>query len=147
MGKAELAWLIKLLSLEDIASSFVSRLKIQKAVFLLKHLGVEAFNSYNFQLYLRGPYSPNLASDYYNLQGIKAIPLDLDRQKTELLKWFTSHDVEWLEVASSIIEIKDRYPDLKNGSLYSLLRLSKPWVTEDAFKNTLKELRKQRLIG
>jgi len=147
MGKAELAWLIKLLSLEDIASSFNSRLKAQKAVFLLKHIGIEAFSSYNFSLYLRGPYSSSLASDYYNLEGVETTPIDLDSDKTEILRWFTSHDTEWLEIASSIIDIKDRYPNIKNGEFYSLLSLSKPWVTKEAFTKTLKELRNKRLIG
>jgi Uncharacterized conserved protein len=49
--------------------SFSGRLKVQKAVLLLKYLGVSPFDRYEFGLYVRGPYSPVLALDYYNNTG------------------------------------------------------------------------------
>jgi uncharacterized protein YwgA len=50
------------------ASTFGSRLRIQKSVYLLKSLGCPHVQRYSFSAYFRGPYSPDLAADYYRLQ-------------------------------------------------------------------------------
>jgi len=46
-------------------STFEDRLRLQKIVYIAKHFGIDLGYSYN--LYLRGPYSPELARDYYTL--------------------------------------------------------------------------------
>lgn len=53
--------LIKELNIKDL----------QKAVFLLKHLKIHPFTKYKFNLLVRGPYSLDLANDYYNLEEVK----------------------------------------------------------------------------
>ncbi|MGC9069669.1 MAG: hypothetical protein ACP5IZ_11995, partial [Thermoprotei archaeon] len=50
---------------EWLINNFDIRLKIQKIVYLLKYITKE-FN-YDFSLYLRGPYSPELAKDYFSI--------------------------------------------------------------------------------
>lgn len=50
-------------------SDFNSRLRIQKSVYLLKVLDVPPFTGYDFGYYIRGPYSPSLAKDYYSIVG------------------------------------------------------------------------------
>ena len=148
LGKAELAWLVKSLGMSkrDLVkpASFSERLKIQKAVSLLKHLGVEPFKGYTFGRYLRGPYAPELANDYYHLRGVKPTRVDLG-ENVETVKWFTSHSMTWLEVASSIISIKEQYPRMKEVEIYSLLLLSKPWVTRSQFKEIVGELKEKDL--
>jgi uncharacterized protein YwgA len=47
--------------------SFESRLRIQKAVYLFKALGAPAAAGYRFSDYFHGPYSPELAREYYAL--------------------------------------------------------------------------------
>jgi len=44
---------------------FDHRIKLQKYVFISKFLGWR--NEYDYNIYIRGPYSPDLASDYYSL--------------------------------------------------------------------------------
>jgi len=149
LKKAALAWLVEFLEISKKnlvkPSSFEERLRIQKAAFLLKHLEVKPFTSYDFNLYLRGPYSPSLAADYYKLgdmtlEDFVSPRFKPNRKAERLLKWFISHPSEWLEVASSIISIRERYPSVKNEEVYSLLRLSKPWVNRTLFRRILKEL-------
>ena len=41
------------------------RFRIQKTVYLLRHLGYPPAQKYQFNLYHMGPYSPNLADAYY----------------------------------------------------------------------------------
>ncbi len=46
-------------------SDFTKRLRIQKSIYLLKALGYNPVSKYSFGSYVRGPYSPQLANDYY----------------------------------------------------------------------------------
>jgi len=146
--KGEIAWLIDLLgvSLNKLVSpeSIDERLKVQKAVFLLKHLGFPPFKDYEFGTYLRGPYSPTLAEDYYKLRDVKPIPIDLGEKK-DLLAWFIAHTTEWLEVSASIISIMDRYPKISDEEIYKMLLISKPWVKEEEFRNIIKDLKSKGL--
>jgi len=117
------------------------RLRLQKAAFLLRHLGVAPFTSYRFDAYLHGPYSPALARDLYRLkEETKPAKPNLDRGKEELLRWFLDHNSRWLEVASSIISLRERYPDVPEGEIYSILTMSKPWVEKEMFTKICREL-------
>ena len=144
MGKSEVRWLIRLLGVGPkklvAPASFDHRLKVQKAAFLLNHLRVNPFTDYTFSLYLHGPYSPSLAKDYYDLEKAKIEPVHLDRKNANTLKWFVSKNERWLEVASSIISIKDRYMNATKDEIYSTLTMSKPWITGDMFKGVMTEL-------
>ncbi len=46
---------------------FERRLRIQKSIYLLKCFGYPYARRYTFGAYVRGPYSPGLAHDYYAL--------------------------------------------------------------------------------
>ncbi len=48
--------------------TFDSRLRIQKSIYLLGALDYGPAKRYSFSYYLRGPYSPDLARDYYSIQ-------------------------------------------------------------------------------
>ncbi|MEM3693019.1 MAG: hypothetical protein QXI39_03245 [Candidatus Bathyarchaeia archaeon] len=155
MSGYELAWLASFIGIkpEDLArpEELEKRLRLQKAVFLLKHLGIDPFTNYEFNLYIRGPYSPSLAREYYGIssgldaKGLKPVPLNLGG-KEDLLKWFVSKEEGWLEVASSILWIKERYPSISEKELFSILQLSKPWVNEEDFKGILKDLLSKSLL-
>ncbi|MEM1689632.1 MAG: hypothetical protein QXX33_01205 [Candidatus Hadarchaeales archaeon] len=138
------------MSLDQIKSEsdegFEHRLKIQKAVFLLKHFGVKPFTSYDFNLYLHGPYSPKLAEDYYNIsETTKPAEVRLDDDKKKLLYWFIDHDCRWLEVATSIISLNERYGKLSNDEIYSILRVSKSWLEKAEFEKIKRELEEHGL--
>ena len=149
MGLGELAWLVRFLglSVEGLLNldSFDSRLRVQKAVFFLKHLGVKPFTDYEFNMYLRGPYSPTLAQDYYRLRGVEPTSVELGDKQEVLLKWFMSHDSDWLEVSSSILSIRETYPKIDDKETYELIRFSKPWVEKIFFDDIIKELKAKGL--
>jgi hypothetical protein len=50
------------------ALEFWARFRIQKSIYLLQAMGYPGPAHYRFSLYLRGPYSPELAKDYYALE-------------------------------------------------------------------------------
>jgi Uncharacterized conserved protein len=82
--------------------NFISRLRLQKYVYLARFFGFDL--GYVYNLYLRGPYSPDLAEDYYRLK---------ERSKWEDLlipiinfdkfaKLVRGKDHRWLEIATTI---------------------------------------------
>ncbi|MGB9762639.1 MAG: hypothetical protein ACPLW7_01275 [Minisyncoccia bacterium] len=89
---------------EWLINNFDIRLKIQKIVYLLKYITKE-FN-YDFSLYLRGPYSPELAKDYFSItdENIYGNPKQvLSNNSINIVNDLKSKDNIWLEVASTII--------------------------------------------
>jgi len=95
---------------------FEDRIKFQKILFLAQHYDIDF--GYTFSWYLRGPYSKAAVKDGYSIQEqIQNAGSLLSIQKTtiseekvrkfvELIKPF-SDDPEWLEIASSIIYLKN----------------------------------------
>lgn len=57
-------------------SSKADRFTIQKTVYLLRRLGYPAAQQFDFNIYLNGPYSPDLAEVYYAYEddGLRAAP-------------------------------------------------------------------------
>lgn len=60
-----LALVLKAVGLSSDVSGFDSRLILQKSVYLLEEAGIRL--GYSFNWYLRGPYSPGLTRDLYDL--------------------------------------------------------------------------------
>jgi uncharacterized protein YwgA len=98
-------------------NSFDHRFQLQKFVFLAKSFGWR--NDYSYTIYLRGPYSSDLADHYYSFEtvNIESLPtielttfnkpafLDLIRNKEDL----------WLESASTIISTMNNYRHYYQG--------------------------------
>jgi uncharacterized protein YwgA len=139
------AWLLEILGLSrdelKKEENFLKRFRVQKAAYLLKYLGVRPFTSYDFSLYIHGPYSPDLAREYYSEKGEEPQVLKIDNDVLELLNWFMNHDERWLEIATSILMIYERYPKIGSKEMLSILKLSKPGITREEFEKILSELR------
>lgn len=90
----------------DAEAHFVNRLKLQKYVFLAKRFGMP-FN-YEYDMYLYGPYSRQLTTDYYRLArcrdqyDVASTDLPGTFQKDAFLK-AVRNDPAWLEVASTLL--------------------------------------------
>ena len=88
--------------------TFVQRLKSQKIQYLAQLFGVSPV--YVFNLYLRGPYSPDLAHDLYqlkerNITPVKAkfVPEELESRFAELEKFLKDkYDIRQLEIITSL---------------------------------------------
>ena len=86
---------------------FTNRLKLQKYAFLAKRLGMPF--RYQHGLYLYGPYSSELAADYYALartsgQYARSSAANLDGfRKDDFLKAIRN-DPYWLEIATTMID-------------------------------------------
>jgi len=142
-----LLWFLKL-SREELKKdeNFLSRLRVQKASYLLRYLGVHPFTKYDFSLYIHGPYSTELAREYYSEKSEEATVPEIDNDTLELLKWFMDHNDRWLEIATSILMIREQYTKIKDREVLSILKLSKPWLSEDEFREVYRELKSKRQL-
>ncbi|MEA2052950.1 MAG: hypothetical protein U9O90_09055 [Euryarchaeota archaeon] len=92
---------------------FEHRLMLQKYVFISKFFGFN--HGYSYSIYLRGPYSPALADDYYKLAEFYSsydedYTKELGGLNTEkFMKVIEGKDGKWLEIAATILSVYDTY--------------------------------------
>lgn len=99
---------------------FISRLRLQKYVYLAKFFDIDL--GYTYNLYLRGPYSPALAEDYYNLTEMdKVADIISISNFGEFADLVRGKDHKWLEIASTILFIWEN-------------NMRKEWSSEDKLK-------------
>ncbi len=97
---------MKAIGLKPKISVFGDRIKIQKAIFLLEQKGIVI--GFNYGLYLRGPYSPELTQEIYaNQDAVEKLSTleKLDKNEQEkinaYLEIFKDSDASILEVAAT----------------------------------------------
>ena len=98
-----------------------SRLKIQKLVYLAQFFGVSNIE-YEFNRYLRGAYSEELAEDYYRIDNVKVSNEDIERflideKFKKLVKFVKGKSGRWLEIAVEIIETEKVVEDMMRRGL------------------------------
>ena len=135
---------VKLLRDEKIfdfdPEDFDSRLRLQKYVFIARKFGLNL--GYDFSMYIRGPYSPDLADDYYSLPS-ETEPLP-EFDKEGFLNLVKDKDSDWLEASATILMIYEDY-DL-NWAIERTAEL-KPWISKEKIEKVVEDLRKAGLIS
>jgi uncharacterized protein YwgA len=153
------SWVIRTLGLtaHDINDSVLKRLVIQKSVHLLSHVGVDE-PKFSFSFYIMGPYSPSLTSIYYNLAGegdtaIAKLARKVGKKMkpyAKLIKWYGGHKAPELEILSSVLMLCDnaRMTDesLDKERILNLMKMRKPWVTNEMFEKAYGELEEKGLL-
>jgi len=132
----------------NVNREFEKRFLLQKYVFLARLFGLDM--GYRFSLYLYGPYSSELADDYYEVakkRGLALTPLPNTFEREGFINLVKDKDSTWLEIASSIILVKERYPNLSGEEAYNVLRFSKPWLSKELFDEVYYVLEGKRVIG
>lgn len=145
-NEASIGWLMGHLGVTAgaIDGDFSARFRLQKAAFLLRHLGVAPFTQLGYGLYIHGPYSSTLAQWYYNAKpGGEA---DIEPEVLGKLDWFMDHKDSWVELASAIMALKESPAGIGDEDLPGAIRVSKPWVTDPMTEKVLRELRSQSII-
>ncbi|MGD0535038.1 MAG: hypothetical protein ABR999_06295 [Methanoregula sp.] len=109
--------MLDLLGLSSDVATLSNRICIQKAVFLAKYAEMDLGYSYNW--YVHGPYSPELTSDYFDMdndishgdsdyKNYELVPslipmVNKVKQIMEIPSGVSLNKTEWLELLSSII--------------------------------------------
>jgi uncharacterized protein YwgA len=138
--------LVDLNILGDSEEHFNNRLKLQKYVFLAKYYGVDMH--YNYNMYRHGPYSPELAEDYYvlakhsQLYDAKSKSLYIPDDFFNLI---SNKNVEWLEVASTLLSLHKYFADRE--SLLDRAANMKAHIPSETIDLVLTELERIKLIN
>ena len=117
------------------------RVKIQLYVYFAKNVFGLAF-TYSHGLFEHGPYSPQLASDYYLLPDIsEADSRDIAywTRMDEFLQFAHSHDLTWIEIASTLIHVEFR-DGIVGTALPKHVTFLKPTYTKKQVEQVYDEL-------
>jgi len=94
------------LDIELDVSSFNKRLRIQKLVYMFRlHEEIKPHLDFKYNLYLRGPYSPELAYVYYHLERASPIYIKLSSEAVEYCKEILSLNTRKLELLCTLVEV------------------------------------------
>lgn len=130
--------------LGDTDKHFENRFKIQKYVYLARYFGLDV--GYDYSLYLHGPYSRDLAEDYYNLamNHVFGIALPASFDKEGFLNFVNGMDNHWLEASSTLISLNKAFKD--KTSLVRRITNMKPHIPIETINAALNELEKRKLV-
>ena len=88
-----------------VESNLNFKIRIQKFVFLAKYYGWN--NSYSYNLYRHGPYSPVLTDDYYSNDLFEYTPFEIhDLDFNSLKNFIMDKSIDYLESATTILLYK-----------------------------------------
>ncbi len=122
---------------------FNNRLKVQKYVFIARKFGLSL--RYTYSLYIRGPYSSGLADDYYEIDDYhNSNSLEIDEDFFKLVK---NKSEEWLELAATILMIRERYQSINDEKLVALVNNAKPHAKKEELRKILVLLRKYSCLN
>lgn len=127
---------------------FINRLKLQKYVFLAKYLGMPF--RYQYGLYLYGPYSSELAADYYALarnsgQYTRSSTANLDGFRKDNFLKAIRNDPYWLEIATTIIDRNESTKE--HTALVEKVCRIKSQFDEEFITGVLDDLEAHRLVS
>ncbi|MHA1369357.1 MAG: hypothetical protein ACTSRA_06545 [Promethearchaeota archaeon] len=130
------------LKLDPPIESYETRLILQKLTYLCKSLGIN-LNKYEFNLYLNGPYSSDLANDYYKYSNfiptsnISYHPTNreievFDKIKQHIINHpkFKSHRSALLEATSTVMLLNDIDQDLPDDEIMYRMKELKPYLED-----------------
>ncbi len=114
---------------------FPRRLRIQKSVYLLKALGYDPAEKYSFNLYVSGPYAPNLARHYYELRGEdldRIPPAEIPERYLAAVKDAAKKGNRFLEAVASLHLIAHSNPRAPVKEVFGLFYGLKPALRDKA---------------
>ena len=111
-----------------VESNLDFKIRIQKFVFLAKYFGWN--NSYSYNLYRHGPYSPVLTEDYYSKDLFDYMPLKINDLDFNSLKSFIrGKSRDYLESATTILLYKNFNGNISLDSAIEKLGAIKPHIS------------------
>jgi hypothetical protein len=125
------------------AKEFGDRLRIQKEVYLMRfHPDLAPLLPYEFDMYIRGPYSADLADAYY----VEARPasIGVTARAAAYAREVLGMDPWTLELAATLVmfcEYNERFPEFTAEEGLEILLERKPRATEGDARRALEVLR------
>jgi uncharacterized protein YwgA len=119
---------------------FNQRLIVQKTIYLMQQF--DLYIGYDFNWYLRGPYSPSLTRDSYQilrrygeLPQIGFTDPEAEARFQRFLTFASGrlHDHDWLEAVASIQYLHRRTKDNDPETIYRRIKEKKPAINRRTF--------------
>lgn len=122
--------------IKDKNKGYRGRFFTQKTAFLAKALGMNL--PYSFTPYVSGPYSHDLACDYYaNADKVESLNSDykLSKQEVEILDKIKScsgiyESMALMEATATTVYLKQQTPQMSDDDLFVELKRLKPHLTD-----------------
>lgn len=145
------------LGISPTVESIDQRLVLQKVALLGQEIGVPLDYTYNW--YVKGPYSPSLTEDYFELQGYEAEDSTFNFNETfkdrldTLKDMIYLHKIEgsesvlpkWVEALASIAFLVNKSFKTKEQAL-NILEEKKPHISKDMREEALGLLEQHNII-
>lgn len=133
----ELSWTFDVETFDD-------RLRMQKLVYLAGEFGLD--HGYSYDMYLYGPYSPELANDYYEDEFTipseeEGMPPSFDL--VSFLDLVEDRSVKWLEHAATAHSLHESYAEEHSGEVLDERVID---ATSEKKKKTCHEQRSKRFM-
>jgi len=141
---AKLLGVFKALGLKLNVGNFSDRLRTQKIVYMLSlHPELRPYLDYSYNMYLSGPYSPNLAYIYYNLP--KDLVVKEVKVSSEAIKYgkeIAGMDNPFLEVAATLVEaMRINKNAIGREDLVEMVHELKPYYKRDYIAEVLEHVK------
>ncbi len=107
---------------------FTDRLLMQKGCYILNTWGYGPF--YRYGLYIRGPYSSELADDYYemgSLSGSTTVPKDAITKLSAIM----DKGVDYTEAYATVLLVKKNNPTRSNEDIFNKAVDIKPHLKKE----------------
>jgi uncharacterized protein YwgA len=112
------------------------RFRIQKTVYLLKHLGYAPAQRFAFNLYHMGPYSPDLATAYYHLEdGVMRAAgeaTDIPQPILEFVRAASAKSDAFLEGLTTLLDVRGPHGTLAQALMQA--KTVKPHLDEATWR-------------
>lgn len=124
-------------------NTFENRLRIQKIVYMLQlHPEFRGKLNYDFNMFIRGPYSPELARVYYNLpEDDLLVDIKVSEDAIAYAKEIILENNASLELAATLIEVKKINKDISEKELIEKVRILKPYYHPEFINEVLEKVK------
>ena len=135
-----------------VSGRLENRIKAQKFVYFGQKLGLPL--SYDFDLYLYGPYSSKLADDYYSMseEEWKSGTLNIPESVERTLRYLRGNDTMFLEIAATLDSIRAVNKGVSEKKLIDVVsklkssRLSEKNKDKNYLRNVLSDLSTHNIL-
>lgn len=108
---------------------FSDRLAMQKGCYILNSWGYEPV--YRYSLYIRGPYSSELADDYYEMHGEVSGSTDVSESDLSRLKELYTKGLPYVEAYATVLLLKNSNPNVASNKIMDRALELKPHLEKE----------------
>lgn len=109
--------------------AFDDRLTLQKGCYILNSWGYGP--RYNFGLYVRGPYSSDLADDYYEIKDLIPDSTTIPNETIDKLAEIFDKGLEYAEAYATVLLVKNNSPGAPSESIRKRAMELKPRLKKE----------------